>query len=161
MMMFRKYFTTWDKISRARITGPYFFMTDTSDKKIILFDGICNFCNYWVNFALKRDKKNQLFFTTLQGETAKEILPEFGLSATHITSVIFIDNGTAYTQSSAAIRICRYLGGGWSLFYVFIIMPKFVRDPLYNIIARNRYRWFGKKDTCMVPAPETRNRFLP
>ena len=127
---------------------------------LILFDGVCNFCNYWVNFAIRRDKKRRLKFTPLQGETAKKILPKFQISTTSLSSVVIVDMGRVWTQSSAAIRICKHLDGGWKLFYAFIIIPKFIRDFFYNIIARNRYRWFGKKEVCMVPTPELGERFL-
>ncbi len=127
---------------------------------VILFDGVCNFCNYWVNFAIKRDKKKKLKFAPLQGETARQLLLQYELATTKLSSVILIDKGKAYTQSSAAIRICKYLSGGAKLYYGFIIIPKFIRDFFYNIIARNRYKWFGKKNECMVPAPGVRERFL-
>jgi predicted DCC family thiol-disulfide oxidoreductase YuxK len=127
---------------------------------VILFDGVCNFCNYWVNFAIKRDRKKKLRFTSLQGETAKQLLPKYNINSTSLSSVIFIDKGIGFTQSSAAIRICKHLDGGWKLFYGFMIIPKFIRDFFYNVIARNRYRWFGKKETCMIPTPELRERFL-
>ncbi|HWR34026.1 MAG TPA: thiol-disulfide oxidoreductase DCC family protein [Chitinophagaceae bacterium] len=127
---------------------------------IVLFDGVCNFCNYWVNFAIKRDRKKKLKFTTLQGETAKQLLLQYHINPTSLSSVIFIDKGKAYTQSSAAIRICKYLNGGWKLFYGFIIIPKFIRDFFYNIIANNRYKWFGKNKECMVPTPELKDRFI-
>lgn len=130
------------------------------DNPIILFDGVCNFCNYWVTFAIKRDRKNKLKFTPLQGETAKQLLPQFHINPSSLSSVIFIDNGKAYTQSSAAIQICKHLDGGWKLFYALIIIPKFMRDGLYNIMARNRYKWFGKKESCMIPTPELKERFL-
>lgn len=136
-------------------------MKDIDNRRIILFDGVCNFCNYWVNFALKRDKKGTLLFTSLQGETAKTLLPRYQIDTTTLTSVIFIDGGKVYTQSSAALRICRYLRGGWPVFYGFIIIPRFLRNAVYNLIARNRYRWFGKKDSCMLPQPDQRDRFLP
>jgi predicted DCC family thiol-disulfide oxidoreductase YuxK len=130
------------------------------DEKVILFDGVCNFCNYWMNFAIKRNSKKNLKFTTLQGETAKQLLPQYNINPTSLSSVIFIDKGKAYTQSSASLRICKYMDGGWKLFYGFIIVPKFIRDVIYNWIARNRYKWFGKKDSCMVPTQELRERFL-
>jgi predicted DCC family thiol-disulfide oxidoreductase YuxK len=129
--------------------------------RVVLFDGVCNFCGHWVQFALKRDKNQTLRFTTLQGETAKTLLPRFGINPSALTSVVFIDNEKVYTQSSAALRICKHLRGGWPLLYGFIIIPRFIRDALYNLFARNRYRWFGKKDSCMVPAPGVRHRFLP
>ena len=127
---------------------------------IVLFDGVCNFCNYWVSFAIKRDRKKKLRFASLQGETAKQILPQYNIQSSSLSSVIFIDNGRAYTQSSAAIRICKHLDGGWKLFYGLIIIPKFIRDFFYNIIARNRYKWYGKKESCMEPAPGLRERFI-
>lgn len=127
---------------------------------LVLFDGVCNFCNYWVSFAIKRDCKKKLKFTTLQGETAKEVLPRYDINPTSLSSVIFIDDGKAYTQSSAALQICRHLNGGWKLFYGLIIIPKLIRDFFYNIIARNRYKWFGKKETCMIPTLELKDRFL-
>ncbi len=128
---------------------------------LILFDGVCNFCNYWVNFAIKRDRKKSLRFTPLQGETANRVLPRYNINPTALRSVIIIDKDRFYTQSSAAIRICKHLDGGWKLLYGLMIIPKFIRDALYNIIARNRYKWFGKKDHCMIPSPGVKERFLP
>ncbi|HEV7782121.1 MAG TPA: thiol-disulfide oxidoreductase DCC family protein [Chitinophagaceae bacterium] len=130
------------------------------ENPLILFDGVCNFCNYWINFAIRKDKKKRLRFTSLQGVTAASLLPAHGIQPTDISSVILIDKGKVYTQSSASIRICKYLDGGWKLFYGLMIVPKFIRDFFYNIIARNRYKWFGKKETCMIPTPELRDRFL-
>jgi predicted DCC family thiol-disulfide oxidoreductase YuxK len=127
---------------------------------VVLFDGVCNFCNYWVNFAIRHDRKKKLKFAPLQSDAGKEIIRPFNLPIKHLTSVILIDEGKAYTQSSAVFRICKYLNGGWKLFYGMIIIPKFIRDFLYNIIARNRYRWFGKKESCMMPTNEIRERFL-
>lgn len=133
----------------------------TNGHPIVLFDGVCNFCNYWVNFAIRKDKKKKLLFTSLQGETAQSLLAPHGIDPVKLSSVILIDQGKAYTQSSAAIRICKYLGGGWKLFFGLMIIPKFLRDGLYNVIARNRYKWFGKKESCMMPAPDVKARFLP
>jgi predicted DCC family thiol-disulfide oxidoreductase YuxK len=130
------------------------------DHPLALFDGICNFCNYWVKFAVKKDKRGKLRYTPLQGETAKKILTQFGLNISNLNTVVFIDNGKVYTQSSAALRICKHLDGGWKLFYGLIIIPKLIRDFFYNIIARNRYKWFGKKENCMVPPPGWKERFL-
>ena len=127
---------------------------------IVIFDGVCNFCDYWVNFALRKNKKKDLLFTSLQGESAKQILPQYSINASDLSSVIFISNGKAYTQSSAALQICRHLSGGWKLFYGLYIIPKFIRDFFYNIIARNRYKWYGKKQQCMVPLEEFKKRFL-
>ena len=131
-----------------------------NDYPVILFDGDCNFCNYWVNFAIKRDNNKKLRFAPLQSEAAKNLLHQFNIDTTSLSSVILIDNGKAYTQSSAAFRICKYLDGGWRLVYGLMIIPKFIRDFFYNIIARNRYKWFGKKEKCMMPSAELKERFL-
>ena len=131
-----------------------------NDNPVILFDAVCNFCNSWVNFAIKRDKRKKIRFASLQGETAKKILPSFNLNPKELSSVILIDNNKVYTQSSAGLRMFKYLDGGWKLGYGLIIIPKFIRDFFYNIIARNRYKWFGKKEVCMVPTQELKDRFL-
>ena len=130
------------------------------NQPVILFDGVCNFCSFWVNFAIKRDRKKKLKFAPLQGEAANNLLPQHNINPASLSSVVFIDHGKAWTQSSAAIRICKHLDGGWKLLYGLIIIPKFIRDFIYNIIARNRYKWFGKKESCMVPTQELRERFL-
>lgn len=141
--------------------GPCLYFCNVNMKHpVILFDGVCNFCNYWVQFTLRRNRNQNLRFAPLQGEAAKQLLSQHGISSTPLQSVILLDNGKVYTQSSAALRICRHLRGGWKLAYGLIIIPRFIRDFVYNIIARNRYHWFGKKDTCMVPSPEVRERFL-
>jgi len=131
-----------------------------NENPILLFDGVCNYCNFWVRFAIKRDKKKKLKFATLQGKTAKELLPKYNINAADMNSVVMIDNGKAYTKSAAGVRMCKYLDGGWKLMYGLIIIPKFILDFFYKIISRNRYKWFGKKDECMVPGPELRDRFL-
>ncbi len=127
---------------------------------VVFFDGVCNFCNYWVNFAIKRDKHQRLRFAAFQGITAGQLLPEYHIHPGALDSVVLIDKGKAYTSSSAAIRICKYLDGGWKLCYGLIIIPRFLRNPVYNFIARRRYRWYGKKDSCMIPTPDVRARFL-
>lgn len=131
-----------------------------SNNRVVFFDGVCNFCNYWVNFAIKRDKKKNLRFAPLQGETAKRILPAHNISTTVLSTVVFAEDGKVYTQSSAAFRICKHLDGGWKLFYGLMIIPKFIRDAAYNFIARNRYRWFGRTESCMIPDPGMKERFL-
>ena len=130
-----------------------------AQERILLFDGVCNFCNFWVNFVIKRDPAKKLRFTTLQGETAKTLLADHDIS-NNLGTVIFIENGKAYTQSSAVLKVARQLNGGWKLFYGLIIIPKFLRDGIYNVVARNRYKWFGKKQNCMVPTAAVKERFL-
>ncbi|HMO32589.1 MAG TPA: thiol-disulfide oxidoreductase DCC family protein [Lacibacter sp.] len=130
-------------------------------ERLVLFDGVCNFCNFWIQFALKRDKSSRLTFGSLQGTTAQEVLPTFDIDPTVLTSVIFIENGKVYRESTAALRVCRYLDGGWKLLYGLIMIPAFLRDPVYRWIGKNRYRWFGRQQACMLPAPEQRARFVP
>jgi predicted DCC family thiol-disulfide oxidoreductase YuxK len=126
----------------------------------ILFDGVCNFCNGAVNFVIKRDKKAVIKFAALQSTAGMQLLQQFNLPTTDMKSFVFIENGIAYTQSTAAIKVCKYLNGGWPLCKIFMLVPKFIRDGLYNWVAKNRYKWFGQKDTCMLPTPDVRTRFL-
>ena len=130
------------------------------DQPIILFDGVCNFCSSVVNFVIKRDKKFVLKFATLQSEIGQKILQEKNFFDPDPRSFVFIEKGKVYTRSTAALRVCKYLNGLWPFVYGFIIVPKFIRDGIYNWIAKNRYRWFGKKEVCMIPTPEIRSRFL-
>ena len=127
---------------------------------IILFDGVCNFCNNAVNFTIRRNKKANILFATLQSEAGKKLLREYDLPVGDMQSFIFIDKGKAYNRSTAALKVCRHLRGLWPLCYGFIIVPLFIRDGLYNWVAANRYKWFGKKETCMIPTPEIKARFL-
>jgi predicted DCC family thiol-disulfide oxidoreductase YuxK len=127
---------------------------------IILFDGVCNFCNYWVNFILKHNDKKHLQFASLQSEYAQELLRQHGFDPSQLTSVVFIKDGKLYSQSSAVAKVCKELNWPWKIFYGIIIIPKFIRDFCYNFIAKRRYKWFGKKEVCMVPTAETKGRFL-
>ena len=127
---------------------------------IILFDGICNFCDSTVNFVIRRDTAGRMKFAALQSEAGQALLTQHNLSITSFDTFIFLENGKAYTRSTAALRLCRHLPGAWPLFYGFIIVPGFIRNSTYNFIARNRYKWFGQKESCMVPGPLTRQRFL-
>jgi predicted DCC family thiol-disulfide oxidoreductase YuxK len=130
-------------------------------EKIILFDGICNLCNSAIQFVIKRDKKNLYRFAPLQSDTAKALLQERGIDTSKIDSIILIDPNTAYyTKSSAALEIGKTFGGGWRLIGVFEWVPGPVRDWVYDLIAKNRYRWFGKQNECMVPTPELKAKFL-
>jgi len=127
---------------------------------IILFDGVCNFCNGAVNFTIKRDQKAIIKFTPLQSEAGAILAHQYGLAADDMSSFIFIDKGKAYNRSTAALRVCRYLKGFWPLCYGLIIVPPFIRNGLYNWIAKNRYKWFGERQECMIPTPDVRARFL-
>jgi predicted DCC family thiol-disulfide oxidoreductase YuxK len=129
-------------------------------KKIVLFDGVCNLCSGSVQFILKRDKKNQFLFGSLQGNYGQEMLRKYQLPANEFNSFMLIEGEKLYTKSSGALRMLKHLGGAWALLYVLIIVPKFIRDAVYNLVARNRYRWFGKKNECWLPRPEWKARFL-
>ncbi|MBK8609982.1 MAG: thiol-disulfide oxidoreductase DCC family protein [Chitinophagaceae bacterium] len=132
-----------------------------NDQPIILFDGVCNFCNSAVNFTLKRNSKLNIRFAPLQSETGQKLLQQYKLSENNMQSFIFIENGKAYTRSTAGLRVCRHLRRLWPLCYYLIVVPKFIRDGIYNWIAKNRYKWFGVRAECMIPSPEIKARFLP
>jgi len=127
---------------------------------LVIFDGVCNYCNSMVNFAIRNDKKSILKFTPFQGKTIDTLRQQFEIGQ-DASSVLLIDRGKLYSGSTAAIRIARYLNWPARALYAFIIIPAFIRNPVYAWIARNRYKWFGKKEACMVPSPEVRQRFLP
>jgi len=135
-------------------------VTIPADKKIILFDGVCNLCNGAVQFILKRDKKDQFVFGSLQGSAGQAFLRQQSLPTIGFDSFILLDNGKVYTQSTAALKVLNYLGRGWQLLYAFMIVPPFIRNGIYNLVAKNRYRWFGKREACMVPEPRWTQRFL-
>lgn len=131
----------------------------TPNHPIVFFDGVCNLCNASVQWLIKRDQKHQFRFAPLQGETAKVHLKITDENATP-QSVILFENGKVYQKSSAALRIAVKLGFPWFLAGIFFIIPRFFRDWVYDFIARNRYRWFGKQDACMIPTPELKALFL-
>jgi len=130
------------------------------NKTILLFDGVCNFCNSTVNFVIRRDKKNRFLFAPLQSDTAKKLCENFKINPADLDTMILIDKGKLYTQSSAALRVNLYLGGLYPLLYGLIIIPPFIRNVIYNWIARNRYKWFGKRETCMIPDEKIKKKFI-
>jgi predicted DCC family thiol-disulfide oxidoreductase YuxK len=129
-------------------------------RSIILFDGVCNLCNGAIQFVIKRDTKNQFVFASLQSEEAKKILAGHNFRLHKMESFFLVENGNVYDRSTAALKVLRKLNGLCKLLYAFIIIPKFIRDAAYDFIARNRYRWFGRKDECMIPTKELRAKFL-
>lgn len=135
-------------------------MGNFENKSIVLFDGVCNLCNASVNFVIKHDKKAQFIFATFQSDAAKEIMLQFNLENFMTDSVILIEGQKVYDKSTAALKIAKRLDGGLKIFYAFIIVPKFLRDWIYAFIAKNRYRWFGKRERCMLPSTDLKNRFL-
>ncbi|QGH35605.1 DUF393 domain-containing protein [Gracilibacillus salitolerans] len=128
-------------------------------QRIILFDGICNFCSSSVQFIIKRDPDLKFQFASLQSNEGKQLLIEHQIS-TDMDSMVLIEKGCVYTKSTAALRIAKELNGAYQLLLVFLVIPKPVRDIFYTILAKNRYRWFGKKEQCMIPKPEDKQRFL-
>lgn len=129
-------------------------------KKIILFDGVCNLCNSAVTFIIKRDSNDSFRFASLQSDTGRTLLKKHAIDPILTDSIILIDNEKVSDKSSAALRIARELKGTIRVLYLFIILPKFIRDRIYDFIARNRYRWFGKKSSCMIPTTNLKNKFL-
>jgi predicted DCC family thiol-disulfide oxidoreductase YuxK len=127
---------------------------------IILFDGVCNLCNSSVQYVIKHDPDAVFRFASLQGETGQQLLKQYGLSTNDMNSFVLISDNKAYTRSEAALNVAKQLTGFTKLLYGFIIVPPFIRNAVYNLIAKNRYKWFGKKDSCMIPTAALRSRFL-
>jgi len=126
---------------------------------IVLFDGVCNFCNGAVNFIISHDPDKIFRFAPLQSEIGQELQGKHGIG-NDIDSIVLVENDKAYTYSTAGLRVARTMGGIWSLAYVFIVVPAPIRDFFYRTFAKNRYRLFGKQDACMLPTPDIRERFL-
>ena len=127
---------------------------------VVLFDGVCNLCNWSVQFIIKHDPHSRFLFASLQSISGLQLLKRHGIDAQVIDSMVLILGSRWYTRSDAALAIVRRLAWPWPLLYALIIIPRWLRDWGYEVIARNRYRWFGRLDTCMVPTPALRDRFL-
>jgi predicted DCC family thiol-disulfide oxidoreductase YuxK len=130
------------------------------NKSLILFDGVCNLCNSSVQFILLRDPKDHFRFASLQSDYGQSILKQHNLPTDKFNSLALIENGKLYQRSTGALRIARRLKGLWPMLYAFIIVPPFIRNFVYDLIARNRYRWFGQKESCMMPRLEWKQKFL-
>ena len=131
-----------------------------NNKNIIIFDGICNFCNKSVNFIIKRDPRLHFVFSPIQSNVAKEIMDKYHLHSDDIDSIILIKDDIYFTKSDAVLEIVRDLSGYWYLLKVFKIVPKCMRNYIYDFISKNRYKFFGKKDSCIIPTEKLKNRFL-
>jgi predicted DCC family thiol-disulfide oxidoreductase YuxK len=129
-------------------------------KPIVLFDGYCNLCSSSVVFVLKRERGDVFRFASLQSDFAGRLLSDMGLDEDVPDSIVLVEGGQVYTRSTAALRIAKKLRPLWSALYVFCIVPKFIRDPVYDWIARNRSKWFGKRNTCFVPNQDVKHKFL-
>ena len=127
---------------------------------IILFDGVCNLCNGAVNFVIKRDTGNVFKFTPLQEKQGVLLLKTHAVDTQKLDSIVLIENEKVYVKSSAALRIAKKMSNLWPLFFVLLIIPSFIRDGVYDFIAKNRYKWFGKKEQCMIPTPGLIEKFL-
>jgi len=129
-------------------------------KAIIIFDGLCNLCTGSIIFIIKRDPRAFFAFAAFQNEGGRKLLEDFGLTPDEMTSIALIEEDRLYTRSTAVLRIVRKLRAPWPVLYAFFIIPKFIRDPLYDWVARKRYRWFGQRDQCFMPSEELNSRFV-
>jgi predicted DCC family thiol-disulfide oxidoreductase YuxK len=133
---------------------------EASPSPLVLFDGVCNLCNRSVQMILRHDRKARFRFASLQSPLGEKLRDELGIDREKVDSVVLVEGGRWYQESDAALRIANGLGGPWKAFGIFRLVPRPLRDAAYRLIARNRYRWFGKTETCWVPTPELRGRFL-
>lgn len=129
-------------------------------KPILLFDGVCTMCNRLVTFVIRRDPKGKFFFASLQSVTGQRLLQRVKLPTANLNTFVLIEGNRYYTKSTAVLHLFKKLGYLWGLLYLLMIVPRPLRDMVYHWIARNRYKWFGKKDQCMMPTPDIKERFL-
>ena len=134
-------------------------MNTKSKHKIILFDGFCNLCNSSVNFIIRNDKKEVFKFAPIQSDFGKIALKKHRINSKDTDSIILIDNDNYYIKSSAALYIAKNLSGAYPLLFCFMLVPKFMRNWVYDFVAKNRYKWYGKKESCMIPTPELKDKF--
>lgn len=127
---------------------------------LVIFDGVCNLCNGTVQFIIKRDRKKKFTFTAYQSIAGQDILKQYGFPVTDQSTVVYVKNGIPYFKSKAVLEILRDLGCCWNFLYILIVIPPFIRDFVYDIIANSRYRVFGRRESCMVPTSELMDRFL-
>jgi predicted DCC family thiol-disulfide oxidoreductase YuxK len=130
------------------------------ESPVILFDGVCNLCSGFVQVMIRIDKKGQFKFASIQSDYGQKALQKFKLPTEEISTVVMVDRERVYTHADVALQIALRLGGLWRLFAVFYLIPRPLRNLIYNWVARNRYRWFGQKESCMIPTPELKNRFV-
>jgi predicted DCC family thiol-disulfide oxidoreductase YuxK len=135
-------------------------MNDSQDHPVILFDGVCNLCNSSVQFIIRHDPQHIFRFASLQSSFGQKILSKYDLPLNNYNSFILFVDSKIYTGSTAALLVAKKLSGIVKCIYVFMIVPKFIRDGVYNIIAKNRYKWFGKKNECWIPTPDLKSLFV-
>ncbi|MDH7445641.1 thiol-disulfide oxidoreductase DCC family protein [Aquimarina sp. 2201CG14-23] len=130
-------------------------------KKIVLFDGVCNLCNGAVNFIIRHDKNDVFRYASLQSDIGRTLAEEFNIDTSKLDTILLIEpKKNYYHKSTAALHIARQLSGGYPLIFVFLILPKFLRDSVYDFIAKNRYKWFGKRESCVIPTPKLKALFI-
>jgi predicted DCC family thiol-disulfide oxidoreductase YuxK len=155
-------------IMRELLTDPHRTMTEINPQTstvedsdvVLLFDGVCNLCNGWVNFVIDREVEPVVRFASLQSSYGHGLLTSRGLPGDYLGSLVLVVGDQTYANSAAVLRMTRYLSIPWRWLWVFLLIPAFIRDPFYRYVAKRRYRWFGKQDACRVPTPELRDRFL-
>ncbi|AOW19466.1 thiol-disulfide oxidoreductase DCC family protein [Urechidicola croceus] len=135
-------------------------MKNIPQQPLLFFDGVCNLCNSSVQYIIKHDKNNQFTFASLQSDAVKNILLQFEETNSKLDSILLIHNDKIYSKSSAILRVAKILGGFHKMAYFFIVIPKPLRNWMYDFIAKNRYKWFGQRESCMVPSSQLKNRFL-
>ena len=131
-----------------------------NSNRIVYFDGVCNLCESSVQFIIRKNKKKNIQFASLQGSHGQAFLKENNFDTSEFSSLVYVENGKIYTKSSGALRITKQLKGLWPMIICFLIIPKFIRDGVYTYVAKNRYKWYGKKTSCWLPTPELKKRFL-
>jgi predicted DCC family thiol-disulfide oxidoreductase YuxK len=129
-------------------------------KKLILFDGVCNLCNNSVQYVIKRDQKNTYLFAPLQSKVGQQIIEQFQIDTVKTDSILLYTNGKLYSKSTAALKVAATLGFPTNILSIFIVIPAFIRNWVYDFIAKNRYKWYGKKEACMIPTPELKSKFI-
>ncbi len=144
----------------ATVAAAAMAATDRGEPPVLVFDGVCLLCSAWVAFVLRHDRSGRIRFAAMQSAAGRNLLAAHGLDADDPLSFLFVSEGKAHTQSDAILRLVGSFGGVWRIVAALRVLPAFVRDALYRLIARNRYRWFGRRDTCLMPDPAVRGRFL-
>ena len=127
---------------------------------VVLFDGVCNLCNGAVNWLIDHDPKNVLKFASLQSNYGQQIVAKHKLQGEYLNTILLVEDDKVYERSTAVLRALKHIGGWPALLYAFMIVPWFIRNAVYNFVARNRYKWFGKMDACRIPTPELKAKFL-
>ncbi|MGB1317861.1 MAG: thiol-disulfide oxidoreductase DCC family protein [Flavobacteriales bacterium] len=131
-----------------------------AEQPVLLFDGVCNLCSGSVQFVLKRNQKENVKFASLQSDFGAKTLANLNLPTDYVSSLVLAENGNVFVKSDAALKLAKHLNGLWKIGSVLLIVPKFIRNPVYDWIAKNRYKWFGKKEVCWIPEEKWKKRFL-